>query len=52
VLLALEQQVRHRGAAGAQGVDDHLALVRRDDLVLRPLQHDERAGEALDVVDR
>ena len=52
VLLALEGQVGDRHALGPQGVDDHLGLRRRHDLVLEALQHDERAVEPVDVVDR
>ena len=36
----------------SQGLDDHLGLARRHDLVLDALEHDERAVELVDVVDR
>ena len=52
VLLALERDVGHRHPPVPQRGHDHLRLRRRDDLVLQPLQHDQRPVEPLQVMDR
>ena len=52
VLLALEPFIGHRDAAGLEGGDDHVRLLRGHDPVLQPLEDGQGAGESLEAVDR
>src|SRR5215203_1264763 len=52
VLLAFEQEQRHRESFRAYGGGHHLRLVRRHDLVLESLEQDQRARQAIDEVNR
>ena len=52
VALALEREVHDGQALGPHGLDDHLGLGRRDDLVVEALEHGERAVDAVDVEQR
>src|SRR5215211_2116484 len=52
VLLAREGQVGVRDGLGVEGGGHHLGLGRGDDLVLKALEQDDRAGQAVGEVDR
>src|SRR2546430_7643726 len=52
VLLALEGDVGDRQALLAEGVDDQLRLVRRDDLVLQALKENHRCRDPIEEVNR
>src|SRR6267143_4538119 len=52
VLLALERNVGDRQALLAEGVDDQLRLVRRDDLVLEALKENDRRRDPIEEVNR
>src|SRR5262245_55207215 len=52
VLLALEGDVSHRQPLGAQGIDHHLGLIRRHDLVFQTLKEYHRRGQQVCVMYR
>ena len=52
VLLALERDVGDRQAFLAEGVDDQLRLVRRDDLVFQALKENHRCRDPIQEVNR
>src|SRR5438445_2311196 len=52
VLLARERDVGDRQALLAEGVDDQLGLVRRDDLVLETLKDNHRCRDPIEEVNR